>query len=89
MKPIFNLDVQNGYCFFLIYKLVGEEHWKPIYKSELKPQIKNIFEFNTVIMLTTDIVSDGNIDLEFKMELFRSSKNGKHIFLGQVNISMS
>lgn len=41
-----------------------------------------------VNLLTTDIVQDGNIDYEFKIEFYQSAKSGKHANMGSVNLSL-
>jgi len=53
-------------------KLEDKQQWKPVYKSEIKPFLNGSFEWNTVNLLTTDIVTDGNIDIDFKIEFFKS-----------------
>jgi hypothetical protein len=57
-------------CFFLVMKQIGATNWKPVYKSEIKPYLNGHFEWNVVNLLSTDVVTDGNIDAEFKIEFF-------------------
>ena len=51
-------------------KQIGANGWKPIYKSEIKPLQNGFYEWNMVNLLTTDLVQDGNIDHEFKIEFY-------------------
>jgi len=70
-------------------KQIGATNWKPVYKSELKPVVAGHYDFNLVNLLTTDIVDEGNIDHEFKIEFFQSAKSGKHSNLGFVNLTLA
>jgi hypothetical protein len=70
MRPRANLGVTSGMCFFLVMKQIGATNWKPVYKSEIKPYLNGHFEWNVVNLLSTDVVTDGNIDAEFKIEFF-------------------
>jgi hypothetical protein len=70
MKPRATLGQTSGVCFFLVMKQIAATSWKPVYKSEIKPFLNGAYEWNLVNLLTTDIVDDGNIDSEFKIEFF-------------------
>lgn len=59
-------------------KQIGATNWKPVYKSEIKPYLNGYFDWNIVNLLTTDIVDEGNIDSEFKIEFYQSAKSGRH-----------
>lgn len=71
MKPQakFGHSQSSGFNFFLVLKKVGDNNWKPVYKSEIKPRLNEKFEWNTFNLLTTDIVTEGLHD-HFKMEFF-------------------
>lgn len=70
MRPRATLGTTSGMNFFLVMKQIGATNWKPVYKSEIKPYQKGGFEWNIVNLLTTDVVAEGNIDQEFKIEFF-------------------
>lgn len=70
MKPRAQLGTTMGYCFFMVMKQIGAQNWKPIYKSEIGPCLAGWFEWNIVNLLTTDLVAEGNIDSEFRIEFF-------------------
>lgn len=89
MKPRATLGTTSGMCFFLVLKQIGATSWKPVYKSEIKPYQSGAYHWNIVNLLTTDIVDEGNIDQEFKLEFFQSAKSGKHSNLGHVNMTLS
>lgn len=89
MKPRATLGTASGQMFFLVMKQIGPTNWKPVYKSEIKPFVNGAFEWNVINLLTTDIVNEGNIDAEFKIEFFSSQKSGKHKNLGFVNLTLS
>lgn len=69
MKPRAKLGV-NGQCFFLVMRQMTGTNWKPVYKSENKPLVNGFYDWNVVNLLTTDIVFEGNIDHEFKLEFY-------------------
>ena len=89
MRPRATLGQTSGMCFFLVMKQMGAANWKPVYKSEIKSYQNGAFEWNMVNLLTTDIVDEGNIDTEFKIEFFQSQKSGKHINLGFTNMTLA
>jgi vacuolar-type H+-ATPase subunit F/Vma7 len=89
MRPRATLGTASGMCFFLVMKQIGATNWKPVYKSEIKPFANGAFEWNILNLLTTDIVNEGNIDTEFKIEFFQSQKSGKHNNMGNVNLSLA
>lgn len=65
----------------------GNHIWKPVYKSEVKPNIggrngPTKFEFNQFSLLVSDLCA-GDKDKEIKIEFFKSQKSGKHINIGQ------
>lgn len=70
MRPKATLGTTSAMCFFLVMKQIGATNWKPVYKSEIKPYQNGAYDWNIVNLLTTDIVAEGNIDSEFKMEFF-------------------
>ncbi len=72
MKPRATLGTSSGQMFFLVMKSIGPTNCKPVYKSEIKPFLNGAFEWNVVNLLTTDVVNEGNIDAEFKIEFFSS-----------------
>lgn len=87
MKPRAKLGC-SGQCFFLVMKAMGPTSWKPVYKSENKPLLAGYYDWNIVNLLTTDIVYEGNIDTEFKIEFYQSAKSGKHTCMGHVNMTL-
>ncbi len=89
MKPRATLGTNSGQMFFLVMKSIGPTSWKPVYKSEIKPFLNGAFEWNLLTLLTTDVVNEGNIDAEFKIEFFSSQKNGKHKNIGFVNLTLA
>lgn len=89
MKPRATLGQTSGMCFFLVRKQISATNWRPVYKSEIKNFLNGAFEWNMVNLLTTDIVDEGNIDAEFKIEFFESQKSGKHINLGFTNMTLA
>lgn len=62
MKPRAVFTDHSGLNYFLVMKRVGLALWKPVYKSEKKAQINGYWEWNTISLLTTDVVEGGNID---------------------------
>lgn len=87
MKPRARLGC-TGQSFFLVMKQMGPTNWKPVYKSEIKPLMNGWYDWNIVNLLTTDIVHEGNIDHEFKIEFYQSAKSGKHQNMGYVNMTL-
>lgn len=61
--------------------------WKPIYKSEIKPLLNGCFEWNTLLMQSSDLVNTQHQDF-FKIEFHRSLKSGRSQFLGYVNMQL-
>jgi hypothetical protein len=65
----------------------GNHIWKPVYKSEVKPNSAGRngptkFEFNQFSMLVSDLCA-GDKEKEIKIEFFKSQKSGKHENVGQ------
>jgi len=87
MKPRAKLGV-NGQCFFLVMRQMTGQNWKPVYKSENKPLVNGFYDWNVVNLLTTDIVFEGNIDHEFKLEFYQAQKSGRHSNIGSVNLTL-
>ena len=77
--------------FFLMYRMQSGQGgrnnvWKPVYKSELKSNDNSVrgssdFIWNQFSVMVQDICG-GDLDKEVKVEVFRSSKNGRHANLG-------
>ena len=47
------------------------------------------FEWTLINLLTTDIVNEGNIDQDFKIEFYSNQKSGRHTNLGSVNLTLA
>lgn len=47
----------QGYNFFIIMKKISETQFKPVYKSEIKPVLNNEYEWNTLLLQTTDVTN--------------------------------
>jgi hypothetical protein len=70
-------------------KRIGDLHWKPVYKSEIVQASGPLFKWNYLTMLTTDFVTEGNKDREFKFEFYKSNVSGKHEYIGYCNVTIS
>jgi hypothetical protein len=55
--------------FFIIYKNMGPNQYRPIYKSEIQPAKQSSYEWNLVTMLSNELTG-GDIEREIKMEFY-------------------
>ena len=74
----------NGMNFFIIYKQINQQTYKPIYKSEIKRPEGGAFKWNQVQIGATDLCKD-EIEREIKIEFFKSVTSGKHKILDSVD----
>lgn len=88
-KPRATLANGSGMCFIIVMKQIGANNWKPIYKSEIKPATQGAFNWNNVACLCADLVTDGNIDQDFRIEFYRNEKSGKHKNLGSATMNIA
>lgn len=70
MRVKATFETENGLNFFLVMKQIGQNLWKPVYKSEVKLFINGGYEWNIINLLTVDIVNEGNPNEIFKIEFF-------------------
>lgn len=89
MKPRASLSGWSGLNFFIIMKLVGQNMWKPVYKSEKKNILNGFYDWQMVNMNTADVVEGGNVDGIFKFEFYQSMKSGKHKNIGHVELTLA
>lgn len=75
--------------FFLVLKQTGPQSWKPVYKSEIKAHFNKNFLWDSLNLLTSDLVNDNNIDMAFKFEFYQSQKNGRHTNLGHTLVTIA
>ena len=62
---------QDGFNFFLIYKFIGPNNFKPVYKSEIISSIGGRFTWNMVSILTSELANE-DIEREIRFEFFKS-----------------
>ena len=72
---------KDGFNFFLVQKFISPGHYVPIYKSEIKPCQGQYFSWAKFSALTSSICKEEN-DREIRVDFYKSSKSGKHVFLG-------
>ena len=48
----------SGFLFFLVYKNVAGQQYKPIYKSEIKPYQNGMFRWNAMSLLTAEMANE-------------------------------
>lgn len=93
MEPLIDFKMRPGtssnILFLIVYRLHSEEVrpgagnavWRPIYKSEIKPESAAgaviRYEFNQLSLLTSDLCS-GDENRDVKIELFESEESGRH-----------
>ena len=85
----------EGVVFVIVYgyhETDNKKLWKPCYKSESKLSISTKspykYKFNEFCCQLIDLCPDDKDGDQFKMEFFRSQKNGKHKILGNVLVSL-
>lgn len=74
--------------FFIVYKMMGPNQYRPLYKSEIQP-VKtrpNIYEWN-MITLGANELTGGDLERQIKIEFFSNQKSGKHSNRGQANFN--
>lgn len=67
----------DGYKFFLVQKFISPGHYVPIYKSEIKPVDRGVFEWAKFSLLTSTLCKE-EIDREIRIDFYKSAKSGKH-----------
>lgn len=61
--------------FFLVYKFISPQVYKPVYKSEITASRNGIFSWEKASSLVQDLCSD-DPEREMKIEFFKSEKSG-------------
>lgn len=89
MKPQAAFGMNDGMKYFIIKKETAASSWKPVYKSEIKGSMDNLFQWNQVSMLESDLINDKNIEKEFMIELYESKTNGHNTYLGHTKLSIA
>ena len=78
----------SGYLFYIIYKNVSGQIWKPIYKSEIKAYANGHFEWNHMSCLTMEMCNE-ELERDISIEFFRSQKSGRHTNLGYIQFNIA
>jgi len=76
-----SFNSNDGYIFFFVHKAMGQNNFKPIYKSEISSSINSRYQWNLVSLLTSEMANE-DPEREIRFEFFKSQKSGKHINLG-------
>lgn len=74
--------------FFLVHKFISPQVYKPVYKSEIKPNVNNKYSWNLFSTLTSEIANE-DPEREIRVEFFKSSKAGKHTNLGYATFNLA
>ena len=74
--------------FFLVYKQISPQQYKPIYKSEIKPAVGGFFTWAPTQILTSELANE-DAEREIKFEFFKSAKSGKHTNLGYISTNIA
>lgn len=77
----------GGMNFFLVYKQLTPNNYKPIYKSEIQAARGGYYNWNMVNILSADLAGD-DIEREVRIEFYVSQKSGKHRHCGQVSLTL-
>jgi hypothetical protein len=72
----------SSYTFFIVWKNIGPNKFKPVYKSEIKPPERNKQNWAEFKIDTANLC--GNDDSqEIKIDFYRHNTSGSHKLLGQ------
>lgn len=68
MRPQAILPLHSSLNFFIVFKRMGKDLWKPIYKSEKKNPVKTVYEWQMLNLSTADVAS--SVDDPFRIEFY-------------------
>lgn len=77
----------SGYLFFIVWKQLSPGKYKPVYKSEIKPQNRGRQDWNE-FKIDTQTLCNADEEQEIKLDFFRSVSSGNHKLLGTAFTSM-
>ena len=99
IEPVLEMEEAlsgEGVLFLIVYGDHGTENkkvWRPCYKSEITKTMSTKtpykYGFNEFCCQVFDLTPHDKSDDEFKIEFFRSQKNGKHKILGNTMINLT
>jgi len=89
MKMKVNFAATGNMNFFLIHKQIGQNQWKPIYKSELQGSKKGFTEWNLVNVLASDMAGEADVEREVRIDFYISQKSGNHKHCGMVSLTLA
>lgn len=78
----------SGMVFFLVYKFISPQVYKPIYKSEIKSSRNGVFSWEKTSSLVQDLCSD-DPEREIRIEFFKSEKSGLNKNKGYITFNLA
>lgn len=81
------MDDTSGMNFFLVYKFISPQVYKPVYKSEIMFSLNGIFLWKPCSILTSELCNE-DPEREIKIEFFKSQKSGLNKNLGYINLNL-
>lgn len=74
--------------FFLVYKFISPQVYKPVYKSEIQQSHKGVFKWERASSLVQDLCSD-DPEREIRIEFFKSEKSGLNKNKGYITLNLA
>lgn len=68
--------------------MMGQNSFKPIYKSEITSSIGGRYSWNLVSITTSEMANE-DPEREIRIEFFKSQKSGKHVNLGYASCNIA
>ena len=72
----------SGQIFFILWKQLTPNKYKPVYKSEIKSQQRGRQDWNEMSISQDMLCQEDDLDQDIKIDFFRSATSGNHKLLG-------
>lgn len=77
----------SGYNFFLVYKFISPQNFKPVYKSEIMASLNGVYLWKPCSILTSELCNE-DPEREIRIEFFKSQKSGLNKNLGTITLNL-
>ena len=77
----------DGMNFFMVYKFISPQVYKPVYKSEIMASLNGAFMWKPCSILTSELANE-DPEREIRVEFFKSQKSGLNKNLGYISLNL-
>jgi len=77
-----------GLNFFLVYKFISPNVYKPVYKSEIMASQNGVFVWKQASILSSELCNE-EPEREIRIEFFKSQKSGLNKNIGHIALTLA